>query len=212
MQMNAADLDYSEAYKLLIGAIVPRPIAWVSSMDVDGNLNLAPYSFFTAVCPNPPTVVFCPVIRKLTGLQKDTLNNIQATGEYVINIVTESNAEAMNITATETPAYTDEFALAGLTPADSVLVKPPRVAESPISFECKLTQIVKIGDDLGQGSMVIGEVVYFHVDDSVYIPDHKIDHDALQAIGRMGGPSYTRTRNRFDLIRLPQQIIPTDKD
>ncbi len=206
MQINPADIDYSDVYKLLIGAIVPRPIAWVSSMDTDGRLNLAPYSFFTAVCPNPPLVVFCANIRRIDSQAKDTLRNIEATGEYVINIVNESNAAAMNITSTEAPADIDEFDLAGLTPISSVLVKPPRVAESPVSFECKLHQIVKIGDQPGQGSMIIGQVIYFHVDDAVYMPDYKINPEALQAVGRMGGTSYATTRDRFDLDRPPQQL------
>ncbi|PJF44154.1 MAG: flavin reductase family protein [Phototrophicales bacterium] len=206
MQINPSDLAYSDVYKLLIGAIVPRPIAWVSSMDAEGKFNLAPYSFFTAVCPNPPLVVFCPNIRRLTGQPKDTLRNIECIGEYVINIVNEANASAMNMTSVEAPPEVDEFELVGLTPAPSVIVKPPRVAESPISLECKLHDIIKIGDGLGQGSMVIGQVVYFHIDDRVYIPNYKIDPDALQAIGRMGGASYCTTQDRFEMTRPPSLI------
>lgn len=211
MEISAAELAYRDAYKLLIGSIVPRPIAWVSSVSPEGNYNLAPYSFFTAVCPNPPTVVFCPNIRSLNGEEKDTLKNIQATQEFVVNIVTESNAEAMNITSSESPADVDEFALAGLTATPALHVKAPRVAESPIHFECKLVDIIKIGEGLGSGSMVVGEVIHFHIDDAVYVESYKVDAEALQAVGRMSGFGYTRTRDRFDLVRPPAPIPPSDE-
>lgn len=206
MQINPADLPYSDVYKLMIGSIVPRPIAWVSSMDEQGRLNLAPYSFFTAVCPNPPLVVFCPIIRRTDLQPKDTLRNIRATGEFVINIVNEATAEAMNLTSVEAPPELDEFVFAGLTPAPSVQIKPPRVAESPVSFECKLHQIVDVGNLPGQGSMVIGQIVYIHINDAVYVPDYKVDPTVLQAIGRMGGTGYSTTRDRFDLERPPRQL------
>lgn len=206
MEFDAADLSFRQAYKLMIGSIVPRPIAWVSTIGATGQYNLAPYSFFTGVCSNPPTLVFCPNIRSLDGQAKDTLNNIRYTGEFVVNIVTEDQAEAMNTTSTETPADVDEFALAGLSPLPSKLVSAPRVGESPINLECKLSQIVTIGEEIGQGSLVIGEIVYFHVDDSVYIPDHKIDPTRTKHVGRMGGTFYTRTQDLFDLIRPTPQI------
>lgn len=206
MEFRASDLDYRDRYKLMTGAVAPRPIAWVSSISPEGVLNLAPFSFFTAVCPEPPLVVFCPNIRSQNALPKDTLRNIEATGEFVINIVSEPLTEAMNITSTELPPDVNEFELTGLTPASSVLVKPPRLAESPINLECKLYQIVKIGDQLGQGSMVIGEIVYFHVADRAYIPDYKIDTAQVQPVARLGGIQYARTTDLFDLARPPAQI------
>ena len=139
---------------------MPRAIGWVSTVDETGEPNLAPFSFFTAAGANPPHVLFCPMIRSTDGQQKDTLHNVRATGEFVVNIVTEALGPAMNITSTEFPAEVNEFAAAGLTPVPSSVVRPPRVGESPIHFECRLTQIVDLGDQPGAASVVIGEVVH----------------------------------------------------
>ncbi len=192
-------------YKLMIGAIVPRPIAFVSSMDDRGVLNLAPFSYFTAVSANPPVVLFCPTVRKedpARGLSthKDTLRNIVATREFVINIVTEEIAAKMNTTAAQVPPEVDEFALAGLTPLASELVRPPRVAESPVHMECRLRQIVEVSDEPGGGAVVLGTVLRFHIAPEL-VEDYRIDADKLAAIGRMGGPTYVRTRDRFELDR-----------
>ena len=146
MEINPAELPLKETYKLITGAVVPRPIAWVSTINAEGQPNLAPYSFFNGVCSKPPTVLFCPGVRGTDGGHKDTLNNVRATEEFVINVVTETTAEAMNKTATELPSNINEFEYAGLNTAPSQRVKPPRLAESPINFECKLTDIVQIGD------------------------------------------------------------------
>jgi flavin reductase (DIM6/NTAB) family NADH-FMN oxidoreductase RutF len=187
-------------YKLMIGAIVPRPIAFVSTLSADGIPNLAPFSFFTGVSANPPVICFSPMIRGTDGALKDTLNNIEATREFVVNIVSEDFAAQMNVCSTEFPPEVDEFAASGLTPAPSDVVKPPRVKESRINMECLLLQVVHVsGKPLG-GSIVLGEVVRFHVDDAI-VSDFRIDPDKLRAIGRLGGPSYTRITDRFDLVR-----------
>jgi flavin reductase (DIM6/NTAB) family NADH-FMN oxidoreductase RutF len=187
-------------YKLMIGAIIPRPIAFVSTLSADGVRNLAPFSFFTGVSANPPVICFSPMIRGTDGARKDTLNNIEATREFVVNIVSEDFAAQMNVCSTEFPPEVDEFAASGLTPAPSDLVKPPRVKESRINMECLLLQVVHVsGKPLG-GSIVLGEVVRFHVDDAI-VTDFRIDPDKLHAIGRLGGPSYTRITDRFDLVR-----------
>lgn len=209
IELDPQTMHYSDRYKLLIGAVQPRPIAWVSSVDEKGQPNLAPYSFFTVVCPNPPTIVFCPNIRRDTQSPKDTLMNIRTTGEFVVNIVTQDNVGQMNLTSVEAPADLDEFEYAGLTPLPSKLVKPPRVAESPIHFECKLTQIVEIGDQLGQGSLVIGEIIYFHLDERVYIPDFKIDVQQLRTVGRMAGIDYARNPEVFEIARPPSLFKKT---
>jgi len=168
MELNPAELKASELNRIILGTVVPRPIAWVSTINAQGQPNLAPFSFFNAVCTRPPTLLFCPGIRSLDGGVKDTLNNIRATGEYVINVVTEATAEAMNRTATELPAEVNEFEFGGVTPAASVVVRPARVAESPVNFECQLRQIVEIGDGKpGSGWIVIGEVVHLHVEQRV---------------------------------------------
>jgi len=183
----------------MIGSIVPRPIALVSSLSKSGARNLAPFSFFNGVCSNPPTILFSTVIRK-DGAHKDTLNNVEATKEFVVNIVSEDFAEKMNITSADFPPDVDEFIESGLTPIPSDLVKPPRVSESRISMECKLTQIVRIGSGPGGGCTVFGEIVRFHIADELF-NNFRIDPDKLQAIARMGGPTYARTRDRFDLAR-----------
>jgi flavin reductase (DIM6/NTAB) family NADH-FMN oxidoreductase RutF len=202
------DPDHESAqniYKLMIGAIVPRPIAFVSSLDVRGVRNLAPFSFFNGVCADPPVVLFCTAVRgedpkRGIGAHKDTLLNVIATREFVVNIVTETIAEKMNLTSAQVPPDVDEFELAGLTPLPSELVRPPRVAESPVHMECRLRQIVEVSDRPQGGTIVLGTVVRFHVRDDV-VDNYRIDADKLAAIGRMGGPTYTRTRDRFDLKR-----------
>lgn len=206
MDINPDDLPHTEVSKLMIGSIVPRAIAWVSTLSDAGQPNLAPFSFFTAVCSKPPTVVFCPGVRGVDGGQKDTLYNIRVTGEYVINVVTEALAAQMNITATEVPADVNEFERAGLTAAPSVVVKPPRVGESPIHFECKLREIVVISDEPGGGSLVIGEVVHMHLDDAVYREGNRVDIAALQPVGRLAGASYCRVNDFFDIKRFPPEI------
>ncbi|MBV8904228.1 MAG: flavin reductase family protein [Acidobacteriia bacterium] len=184
-------------YKLLIGSVVPRPIAFVSTISPDGILNLAPFSFFNAVCGNPPVVSFASGVRHPP---KDTLENVRATGEFVVNIVTEEMAEKMNLTSGEYPADVDEFSVAGLTPCPSKLVKPPCVMESPINMECRLLQIVEVSRRPLGGSLVLGEVVRFHVDSGI-THNFRIDAEKLRAIGRMGGNEYTRTSCRFEMIR-----------
>lgn len=181
-------------YKLLIGAVVPRPIAFVSTVDAAGVRNLAPFSFFTAVSSDPAVLCFSAGLR--AGAKKDTLVNVEETGEFVVNVVTEALAEAMNLTAAEYPPEVDEFAVAGLTAVPATVVKAPRVAESPVSFECKLRQVIPVGN----ARLVLGDVVCVHADDSL-VSDFKIDAEKLQAVGRMGGNSYTRTRERFDMMR-----------
>ena len=208
MTIDPKDHDYNNIYKLMIGSIVPRPIAFVSSMSPEGIRNLAPFSFFNGVCSNPPIILFSTVIRK-DGLQKDTLNNVEATGEFVVNIVSEEFAEKMNVTSAEFPPDVDEFVESGLTPIPSDLVKPPRVKESKIGMECKLARIVRFGAGPGGGCTVFGEILRFHIADELF-DNYRIDQDKLHAIGRMGGPTYTRTRDRFDLIRpRAGEIKPT---
>ncbi len=192
-------------YKLMIGAIVPRPIAFVSSLDVRGVRNLAPFSFFNGVSADPPVVLFCASVRRedpqrSLGPHKDTLLNVIDTREFVINVVTESIAEKMNLTSAQVPPDVDEFELSGLTPVASELVKPPRVAESPVQMECRLRQIVEISEKLHGSTIVLGDVLRFHVREDL-VENFRIDADKLAAIGRMGGPTYVRTRDRFDLER-----------
>jgi flavin reductase (DIM6/NTAB) family NADH-FMN oxidoreductase RutF len=187
-------------YKMMIGCVVPRPIAFVSSIDEQGIYNLAPFSFFSAVCSKPPTILFCPSVRATTGKSKDTLRNVLATKEFVVNIVSEEFAAAMNQTSAEVGPEVDEFALSGLTPLVSETVRAPRVAESAVQMECRLREVITISGEPGGGSIVIGEVLRFHVREDLF-DNYRIDPERLNAIGRMGGPTYCRTQDRFDMER-----------
>jgi len=155
-------------YKLMTGAIVPRPIAFVSSVGSDGVHNLAPFSFFAGVSADPPVICFCPMIRSSDGKKKDTLHNIEATGEFVVNVVSEELVAQMNICSGEYPPDFDEFALSGLTPVGSDLVKPPRVKEARISMECTLHQIIPVSDRPLGASIVLGRILRFHIQDELF--------------------------------------------
>lgn len=202
MIINPADLETQARYKLLIGAIVPRPIAWVSSMDAAGNLNLAPFSYFTAVCTDPMTILFCPGWSTVRQRRKDTWINVEQTGEFVVNITNEATKEAMNLSATEFDQGENEFVWAGVTPVPSTRIAVPRVAEAPISFECKLQRIVVVHDGPGGGAAVFGEVVAVHVQDDLLENGRILPHK-LQPIGRMAGDNYAHINDFFEMRRVP---------
>lgn len=205
MIYDPADLPFQETHKLMIGSIVPRPIALVSTTSEDGVNNIAPFSYFNGVCSNPPTIMFAPARRGWDGTEKDTLVNIRDTKEFVVNIVSESFAEQMVQCSTDYKNDIDEFTISGLNPLPSEKIISPRLKESKISFECKLNQIVKIGDDKsGSGFVVIGTVILFHIDDSIII-DGKIDIEKLNPIGRLAGNWYTRPTDNF---RIQRKIKP----
>ena len=197
MEVNPKDLDLHQLFNLMTGSIVPRPIAWISTMARDGTLNLAPYSMFTGVCAKPPTVVFCPGYHEPYFREKDTFRNIAATGEFVVNFVNTDTVDAMNLTALELAPEVDEFKMAGVTPVPSQVVKPPRVAESPISFECTLHEIVTIGLTDGGGHIVIGTVVNMHFNDGVCGEDMHLDFDAYRPIGGLVGHTYANIDTVF---------------
>lgn len=200
LHFDPAEESPETLYKLMIGVIVPRPIAFVSSVDEHGVRNLAPFSYFTGCSTNPLVVCFVTAVRTGARPQKDTLHNVVATGEFVVNIVSEDFAERMNAASAEVPPEVDEFELAGLTPLASELVRPPRVAESRVQMECRLRQVIAISDKPGGGNLILGDVVRIHVDEAI-VANGKVDPDKLRAIGRMGGPTYVRTRDRFDMLR-----------
>lgn len=205
MILDPAQQSFKDNHKIMIGSIVPRPIAFVSTLSKDGALNLAPFSYFNGVCSNPPTVMFAPGRRGYDGKIKDTLNNISDTEEFVINIVSEEFVEKMVKCSTDFDPDVNEFDISGLTPAPSKKVGPSLVQESKVSFECTLNQIIEIGDGTaGSGFVVIGTVVLFHVDDAVY-KDGRIDLEALNPVGRLAGNSYVRLTDTFESVR---QIKP----
>lgn len=204
MNVEPSTLPWNEAYKLMIGSILPRPIAFVSTMNEAGQANLAPFSFFTAISAEPMLVCFSPMLRGTDGARKDTLNNIEATREFVINIVGEKIVKQMNDCAIEYPPDVDEFDAVGLTRQSSQIVKPPRVAESDVHLECVLHDVLHFGDKPGGGSLVIGQVVNIYIKDELYF-DGKIDTVKLQPIGRMAGQVYTRAiADTFVLERKKQ--------
>jgi flavin reductase (DIM6/NTAB) family NADH-FMN oxidoreductase RutF len=204
LTFNPADHQVHEFYKLMTGLIVPRPVALVSTVDKNGVRNVAPFSFFCGVGSNPPTLLFCPSLRSNSALRpddrKDTLRNVEQTGEFVVNVVSSAIADASNLTASEVGPEIDEFELAGLTAIPSELVRPPRVAESPAQFECKLLQIIFTGQGSGAGVVVLGEIVRLHVAADLE-ENFRIDPAKLDAVGRMAGNTWVHTRERFDLIR-----------
>ena len=207
MIYDPAEHPFSETHKLMIGSIVPRPIALVSTTSNNGINNLAPFSYFNGVCSKPPTIMFAPARRGWDGKEKDTLINIRNTKEFSINIVSEDLGEKMVKCSTDYEKEIDEYSKSGLSPLSSKKIKPPIVSESKISLECILNQIVQIGkDDAGSGFIVIGTIVLFHIDDKVY-DNGRIILDKLQPLGRVAGNGYVRSTNAFDIIRT---IKPDD--
>jgi flavin reductase (DIM6/NTAB) family NADH-FMN oxidoreductase RutF len=201
MLFDFKEIPGKECYKLLVSTVTPRPIAWVVSQDIKGMLNAAPFSFFN-VFSGDPAVVAIGIGNRKPGQAKDSRTNIRETGEFVVNLVAESNAEAMNITGIEFDSSVDELEQAGLTPAPSVRVKPPRIAESPVAMECELIQIV----DLGDSGLVLGRVLAMHVRDEFVLDAAKyfIDTPGLKLLGRMHGRGwYARTSDLFDMPRIP---------
>ena len=186
--------------RVLTGVVVPRPIAFVSTISNSGNVNLSPYSFFNAVSYDPPLIIFSSSKFTSDGKLKDSLSNIEQNGEFVVNIVNENIVEAMNTTAAEYPEDVNEFDIANLTQIDSELVKPPRLRESPVNMECKLDRIITLGTEAHPQGLVIGEIIQLHIDDEI-ISGHRINHEKLKPVGRLAGNMYTHTYDVFELTR-----------
>ncbi len=186
--------------RVLTGVVVPRPIAFVSTISNSGNVNLSPYSFFNAVSYDPPLIIFSSSKFTSDGKLKDSLSNIEQNGEFVVNIVNENIVEAMNKTAAEYPEDVNEFDVANLTQIDSDLVKPPRLSESPVNMECKLERIITLGTEAHPQGLVIGEIMQLHIDDEI-ISGHRINHEKLKPVGRLAGNMYTHTYDVFELMR-----------
>jgi flavin reductase (DIM6/NTAB) family NADH-FMN oxidoreductase RutF len=197
MIIDPTTLDRRQRHQLLLSTVAPRPIAWVSTRGLDGSYNLAPFSYFQALCSTPPYLMIS--VGKREGSPKDTLRNIQDTSEYVVNLVPESLAEPMNLSAGEYDAHVDEFALGKLTPVVGEAVAAPRVAESPVSMEVKLHQLIPLpGSDY---TAVIGEVVRWHVADGVLTPKGLIDIARLRPISRLAQDDYVTFGDVFSMSR-----------
>jgi len=193
--IDPAALDARSVYRLFTGGIVPRPIGFISTVSADGHVNAAPFSFFNGISHDPPMLCFSSACR--ADREKDTLRNVSEVGDFVANIVDDDLVAAMAACAEDYPREVSEFERAGLTPAPSRAVTSPTVAEAPISFECTVGQILPL--PRSTYTLVIGQVVYFHIREDLLLPGHRIDAAALRAVGRMAGNGYTRTHQLFEL-------------
>ncbi|SEB14896.1 NADH-FMN oxidoreductase RutF, flavin reductase (DIM6/NTAB) family [Thalassobacillus cyri] len=204
MDIRAEDCKSKEAYKLLTGIVVPRPIAFVSSKDKNGIHNLAPFSFYTAITSSPPIIMFA--IGERGGTKKDTLNNIESQKEFVINVVTEKIAVPMNDSSASFKSEVDEFKEVGLTAVPARRVDCMGVEESPIQLECELENVIPVGD---HSHMVLGRVVHFHIKDEYYSGNFKINVEKLKPLARISGPNYARLDDYFSLEKTfdPKKII-----
>lgn len=199
MEFTADTLPKRDLYKLMTGAIVPRPIGWISSLDAAGRPNLAPFSYFNAVSADPPTLMFSGGAHA-PDRRKDTVYNVEARGQFVVNIVTEELAEAMNASAIVAPPEFDEFDYAGVTQAPSTVVAPPRVAESPVHFECEVAHIYRVREGEDASSVVFGRIVHIHVADEL-LDGTRVDVAKLRPLARLGGPRYAGLAEIFELER-----------
>ena len=217
------ELTVAKMHHYLLGAIGPRPIAFASTIDGNGQANLAPFSFFNVFSANPPILIFSPARSGRTNTTKDTYNNVKAHPEVVINVVNFDIVEQMSLASSPYPAGESEFVKSGLTPIPSDLVKPYRVKESPVQFECKVNQVIELGTDGGAGNLIICEVVKFHIDESYLDENQLIDQQKIDLVARMGGNWYCRANENamFELEKpittcgvgydqLPQDFLQSD--
>ncbi len=200
MHIDVSNTDVVTVYQALVGVVAPRPIAWVTTLDDQGRVNLAPFSFFNVFGANPPVVVFSPTLRR-DGSRKDTLINLAAVPEFVVNVAVEGLAEQVNQSSKELPPGQSEAEFVGLTLQPSAKVRPPRVAESPVHLECLMRQVMSIGDGPIAANLVIGEVVCIHIDDAVLDQNGRVDPRKLRTIARLGGDYFCRSSDLFEMER-----------
>ena len=200
MRIDVSNTDVVAVYQMLVGLVTPRPIAWVTTISSQGVVNLAPFSFFNAFGANPPVVVFSPTLKR-DGGKKDTLINIEANGEFVINGSTEKHADLINTSSKMLLPDESEVELVGLSTLKSDRVKPPRLAEVPFALECNVLQIIPVGHGAISANLIIGEIVTMHIDDEVLDPKGLPDPRKLKAIARLGGEFWCRTQDLFQLER-----------
>jgi flavin reductase (DIM6/NTAB) family NADH-FMN oxidoreductase RutF len=200
VEIEPSALSALELYQHMTRLIAPRPIAWVSTQSVDGRTNLAPFSYFTAVGSNPPTLAFCPANRA-DGTAKDTLANVEQTGEFVVNVVSFDLANEMNQSSADYDTHESEFEACGIQAMPSLRVRPPRVAEAKAHLECRLHSVVKLGTGPGGANLVIGRIVAMYIDDQILDETGHADPTLLDLVSRMGGSTYARATDRFDLDR-----------
>lgn len=198
-------ISTKELHSILLTAVAPRPIAFASTIDLNGNVNLSPFSFFNVFSANPPILIFSPARRATNNTTKHTFENVKATKEVVINIVNYAIVEQMSLSSTEYEAGVNEFLKSGLTPVPSEKVTPPRVAESPISFECVVDNIIELGTEGGAGNLIISRVVFIHINNEYLDSNGNLDTKKLDLVARMGGNWYARITEE-SLFEIPKPI------
>ena len=203
ISFNPKELSTGKLHSYLLSAVAPRPIAFASTIDKDGNPNLSPFSYFNVFSTNPPVLIFSPARRVRDNTIKHTLENVEEVREVVINVVNYDIVHQMSLTSTEYPEGVNEFDKAGLTMMPSEDVKPFRVAESPVQFECRVNDIIYLGKEGGAGNLIICEVLKFHIADEVLNADKSINQEAIDLVARAGGSYYSRSKKGFFKIRKP---------
>jgi len=212
LHIDPAQIPVPKLHGYLLGSVAPRPICFASTVDAQGNINLAPYSFFNVFSANPPIMVFSPARRVRDNTTKHTLENVQETGEVVINIVNYGMVEQMSLASTEYPKGVNEFVKAGFTAVASDTVAPPRVKEAPVQFECKVNDIIALGQDGGAGNLVICEVTRLHIDEAILDEHGAIDASRIDTVARMGGNWYSRARNGMFEVEKPLRTLGVGVD
>jgi len=207
VSLDPKDISTKKLHAYLLSAVAPRPIAFASTIDTNGNPNLSPFSFFNVFSANPPILIFSPARRVRDNTIKHTLENAEATKEVVINVVNYEIVQQMSLSSTEYDSTVNEFDKAGLTMLKSDIVKPFRVGESPVQFECKVNEIIKLGTEGGAGNLIICEVVKMHIDEEVLNEDESINQEKLDLVARAGGSYYSRARKGFFEIPKPLSTL-----
>jgi flavin reductase (DIM6/NTAB) family NADH-FMN oxidoreductase RutF len=205
LKIDPKEVSMGKLHNYLLGSVGPRPIAFASTIDKDGNKNLSPFSFFNVFSAAPPIAIFSPAKSGRTNTQKNTYDNVKETMEVVINIVNFDIVQQMSLSSTAYDKDVDEFVKSGLTPIASELVKPFRVKESPVQLECKVREVVELGDQGGSGNLVISEIVMVHIDESILGEDGTIDQQKIDLVGRMGGNYYVRASGDC-LFEVPKPV------
>jgi len=205
MKINPKDVSLGKLHNTLLGSVGPRPIAFASTIDKNGNRNLSPFSFFNVFSANPPIAIFSPAKSGRTNTQKDTYHNVKEVAECVINIVNYPIVQQMSLSSTAYGPEVDEFVKAGLTPIESEMVRPFRVKESPVQLECIVKEVVELGNEGGAGNLVICEVKLIHIDDTILNEEGMIDQNKIDLVGRMGGDYYVRASGAA-LFEVPKPI------
>jgi flavin reductase (DIM6/NTAB) family NADH-FMN oxidoreductase RutF len=207
VSLNPKEISVSKLHGYLLGAVSPRPICFASTVDAKGNVNLSPYSFFNVFSANPPIMIFSPARRVRDNTTKHTLENVMETKEVVINIVSHAMVQQMSLSSTEYAKDINEFTKAGFTEMPSSIVKPPRVREAPVQFECKVNEIISLGSEGGAGNLVICEVVQLHLHEEILDADGQIDPFKIDTVARMGGNWYSRAKEGMFEVEKPLRTL-----